>query len=104
MIAAPGVPDKEKSLDPDSYYALVKQKIESEWIYPGFDTEGLVVIISIKIDSDGRVLSNIVEKSSGNIIFDRSAIKAVSKASPLPPPYVEMEIGFRFIYEEGVWN
>ncbi len=104
LIAVPGVPDKEKSLDQDSYYALIRQKIRNEWIYPALDTEGLEVIISIKIDSNGKVLSNVVEKSSGNIIFDRSAIKAVSKASPLPPPYVEMEIGFRFIYEEGVWN
>jgi len=96
LIAVPGAPDKGKSLDPDSYYALITRKIWSEWIYPDFDIKGLEVIISIKIDSDGKVLSNVVEKSSGNMLFDRSAIKAISKASPLPPPYVKMEIGVRF--------
>jgi TonB family protein len=54
------------------------------------------VVISIKIDSQGKVVSQEIEKSSGNILFDRSAEKAISKASPLPPPPVEMEIGVRF--------
>ena len=42
------------------------------------------------------VLSQDIEKSSGNLLFDRSATKAISKASPLSPPPVEMEIGVRF--------
>jgi outer membrane biosynthesis protein TonB len=30
------------------------------------------------------------------MLFDSSALKAISKASPLPPPHEEMEIGVRF--------
>jgi len=91
-----GGPSAAPSSDAGSYFALITKKIWSEWIYPDLDTTGLEAIISIKIDRDGRVVSHRIEKSSGNDMFDRSAIKAVSKASPLPPPPVEMEIGVRF--------
>jgi colicin import membrane protein len=91
-----GIPSALQSKGTDSYYALVTRKIWSEWIYPESDLSGLEVVITIKIDSEGKVISQEIEKSSGNILFDRSAVKAISKASPLPPPPVEMEIGVRF--------
>lgn len=94
--ARAGIPGAGTSVHSDSYYALVTQQIWSEWIYPDFDASGLEVVISIKIDKQGRVISQKIEKSSGNTLFDRSAAKAISKASPLPPPAVEMEIGVRF--------
>ncbi|MBI4686277.1 MAG: cell envelope integrity protein TolA [Nitrospirae bacterium] len=80
----------------DSYYSAVTQKIWQEWIYPDFKVSELEVVISIKIGKDGKILSAKIEKPSGNRLFDRSALKAVSKASPLPPPPEEMEIGVRF--------
>ncbi len=93
---APGIPGRAASADSDSYYARVTQQIWSEWIYPDFDSKGLEVVISIQIGVDGKVISQEIEKSSGNLLFDRSATKAILKASPLPPPPVEMEIGVRF--------
>lgn len=92
----PGIPSDLHSTGADSYYALITRKIWSEWIYPESELSGLEVIIAIKIDNEGKVISHEIEKSSGNTLFDRSAIKAVLKASPLPPPPVEMEIGVRF--------
>ncbi|MDP2753115.1 MAG: energy transducer TonB, partial [Nitrospirota bacterium] len=56
----------------------------------------LEAIISIKIKRDGAITAQRIEKSSGNTLFDRSAIKALAKASPLSPPPYEMEIGVRF--------
>jgi colicin import membrane protein len=91
-----GIPSHITSKNSESYYALITKKIWSEWIYPDFDSPDLEVVISIKIDKEGRVVSQKIEKSSGNILFDRSASKAITKASPLPPPPVEMEIGVRF--------
>lgn len=85
-----------QSLAPDSYYALITRKIWSEWVYPDFGSAGLEVVISMKIEKDGSIVSHEIEKPSGNALFDRSAMKAVSKASPLPPPPYEMEIGVRF--------
>lgn len=85
-----------QSLAPDSYYAQITRKIWGEWIYPDFGSSGLEVIINMKIEKDGRIVSHEIEKPSGNALFDRSAMNAVSKASPLPPPPFEMEIGVRF--------
>lgn len=91
-----GIPNRGEQAGSDSYYALITEKIWSHWVYPDFELAGLEVIVSIKIDSKGNVLSHVIEKSSGNVLFDRSAVRAVSKASPLPPPPVEMEVGVRF--------
>ncbi len=80
----------------ESYYKIITQKIWQEWAYPHLKTEGLNVTISIKIQRDGRITEAKIEKTSGDALFDRSAMKAISKASPLPPPPREMEIGVRF--------
>lgn len=81
----------------DTYYSLISRRIWQNWVYPGAQIPGLEIIISIKIDRDGRIISHGVEKFSGNILFDRSALKAISEASPLPPPPSgEIEIGVRF--------
>jgi colicin import membrane protein len=92
----PGIPGTVQSVEPDSYYALITRRIWSEWIYPETGSEGLEVIITVKLDREGKIISHEIEKSSGNSLFDRSALKAISKASPLPPPPTEMEIGVRF--------
>lgn len=92
----PGIPGAMQSMGYDSYYALITRKIWSEWIYPESNSSGLEVIIAVKIDRDGKVVSREIEKSSGDTLFDRSALKAISKASPLPPPPTEIEIGIRF--------
>jgi len=94
-------PGKGEQIASDSYYAEIIRKIEDEYVVPpNFDSAGLeVILISINIDSKGKVVgSPTIEKSSGNILFDQSALKAISKASPLPPPppLVEMPIGLRF--------
>ncbi len=79
------------------YGDLVKKKIWSEWVYPEFKVSGnLLAIINIKIRKDGTVLIQGIERSSGNSLFDRSALRAIRKASPLPPPPFEMEIALRF--------
>ncbi len=79
------------------YHALIKQRIWSEWVYPDFRDKGdLEVDVNIKIYKDGRVQILNVERASGNMLFDRSAERAIEKASPLPPPPYELEIVLRF--------
>lgn len=86
-----------QAAESDSYAALVSDKIKREWIYPSaLDSSDLETIISFRVDREGKVFSQKIEKSSGNTFFDRSAIKAVLKASPLPPPVIEEEIEVRF--------
>jgi len=83
----------------DSYYGIITEMIRNQWVYPDIASSGLEAIVSIRIDKKGNIISQEVEKSSGNMLFDQSALRAISKASPLPPPPfgMETEIGVRFI-------
>ena len=79
------------------YHALVKERIWNEWVYPSLgDSEDLECIVTITIEKDGKVLVKGIDRSSGNRLFDRSALRAIEKASPLPPPPYRMTIGLRF--------
>ncbi|HZV45904.1 MAG TPA: energy transducer TonB [Thermodesulfovibrionales bacterium] len=80
----------------DDYYRKITQEIWQQWIYPDTRRKDIEAIVSIRILKDGTALVQRVEKSSGNALFDRSALKALAKASPLAPPPYEMEIGVRF--------
>jgi colicin import membrane protein len=79
----------------DDYYSKIIREIWQQWVFPDTGQKDLEAIISIKIKRDGAITQRI-EKRSGNTLFDRSAIKAIAKASPLSPPPYEMEIGVRF--------
>lgn len=78
------------------YYAKITKEIWQQWIFPETGNKNLEAIISIRIMRDGSVQVSRVEKSSGNSLFDKSALRAISKASPVTPPPHEMEIGVRF--------
>jgi len=92
--AAPASTGKESMFD--DYYAKIMGEIKQQWIWTDTGEKDLEAIVSIKILRDGTTLIKRVEKSSGNDLFDRSAVKALTKANPLPPPPYEMEIGVRF--------
>jgi len=80
----------------DDYYRKITREIWQQWIYPDTRQKDIEAIVSVKILKDGTALVQKIEKSSGNALFDRSALKALAKASPLAPPPYEMEIGVRF--------
>jgi TonB family protein len=80
----------------DDYYTRIRREIWNQWVFPDTGRKDLETIISIRIMKDGTIITQKIEKSSGNSLFDRSAIKALTKASPLSPPPHEMEIGVRF--------
>ncbi len=78
------------------YYSKISREIWEHWVYPDLGQKDIEAIISIKILKDGTAIVQGIEKSSGNALFDKSAIRALAKASPLSPPPHEMEIGVRF--------
>jgi TonB family protein len=80
----------------DSYYGKITDEIRGEWHYPDFMKKNLEAIVCIVIRKDGDITVQGVEKSSGDRFFDRSALDAIRKASPVSPPPYEMEIGIRF--------
>ena len=63
----------------------IENKVHNNWTYAG-DAAGLEVTISVKVTRDGEVAAANVGLSSGDAIFDRSAVNALRKASPLPFP------------------
>jgi colicin import membrane protein len=80
----------------DDYYTKITKEIWQQWVYPNVGKKDIEAVVSIKILRDGTAIVQKIEKSSGNSIFDKSALRALAKSSPLPPPPYEMEIGVRF--------
>jgi len=89
-------PPTGKSTTFDEYYSKIMKEIRDQWnCPPQICKNDLQAVISIRILKDGTVIAKL-ENGSGNTLFDRSARRAVDKASPLTPPPYEMEIGVRF--------
>jgi TonB family protein len=79
-----------------SYINSIGKKIHQQWIFPETADKDLLAIINIRIARNGNVTIIGFEKKSGNVLFDRAALRAINNASPLPPPSTEMEIGLKF--------
>ncbi len=99
--AAPGGAEMDQRMA--SYYAAVWAKIKGQWSLPKdiLSRENLEAVIQARILRSGAVSDVSFEKRSGNRFFDDSALKAVRKASPLPPlpEWIRdssVEIGIRF--------
>ncbi len=80
----------------DEYYLKIQNHVKKQWALPNLVNDDLIAVVSFRIKRNGQIDSLKIEKSSGDHFFDRSTLKAVSKAVPLPPPPFEMEIGIRF--------
>lgn len=80
----------------EGYAERIGKEIRQRWAFPEAWGKNLEAVISVTIMSNGTVKINRVEKSSGNVLFDRSVLRAINKASPVSPPPHEMEIGLRF--------
>jgi TonB family protein len=86
------------------YYTIIWGKIKEGWVLPGGlikNKEGLEAVVSFKILRDGEIKNIRFEKSSGNSYFDKSVLRSVEKANPLPSLPVEykedyLDIGVRF--------
>jgi TolA protein len=70
----------------DVYAAQIVMAVQPNWSWPAQAKGDLSVALSLKMDSTGRVLDVRVEESSGNSIFDSSAVSAVRLTQVLPPP------------------
>ncbi|MHB8882946.1 MAG: energy transducer TonB [Thermodesulfovibrionales bacterium] len=79
-----------------SYADRVGQEIHRQWSYPDTLKKNLEAIVAVKVLKDGMISVQKVEKSSGDRLFDKFALKAIEMAQPVTPPPHEMEIGIRF--------
>jgi colicin import membrane protein len=82
------------------YFGMVREKVKRFWVIPDTlsEKEALEAVIVIEIDKNGLLIGSRVEKSSGNPYFDQSAMRAITKAAPFPPPLgkAPLEIGLKF--------
>ena len=61
------------------YSSLIIQSLQSAWRKPINIQDGLVCDLRITINKNGRIININLIKSSGNIRFDNSALKAVDR-------------------------
>ena len=100
-ITAAGIEDFEYAW----YRSMVISKLNGSWIKPvlPFQTvQPLQATVTFIIEKDGSVSSLEIDSSSGYPALDRSAIRAVYDASPLPPLPMQISqsnLQARFIFE-----
>lgn len=75
-----------------SYEQQVQAIIQHNWLPPlGSENKAIQVIVRVIIGFDGKIISATVESSSGDAGLDSSAVVAVKKSSPLPPPPIDLK-------------
>ncbi len=95
---------------PFSYYlALLRSRIQGNWEPPYQANQRVAVsrktIVYFKIQRNGGITNILLERSSGDRLFDQAALRAVTLANPLPPlPYdfPERDLGVHFEFEQGL--
>ena len=70
------------------YYGRVSSRIRAAWVLPegvAASEKDLLTVVRIRISTTGVIEDQRIEKGSGNIYYDQSILRAIRKASPLPP-------------------
>lgn len=67
-----------------SYMSAISQRIEQNWSRPPSARNGMECELLIQLVPTGRVANVDIVRSSGNTLFDRSAVQAVKKAEQFP--------------------
>ena len=77
--------DDQRPAEFFSYGERMKQEIDRRWVWH-LRHEGLRTHIKMRIAEDGSIEFAEIVKGSGNLEFDRSVMRAIKAADPLPPP------------------
>lgn len=67
--------------DFSEYMENVKSQLRKNWSYPDFLENGHVRVL-FKLDRNGNVISGDILESSGNPVYDESAVDAIHKSEP----------------------
>lgn len=95
-LAGEPAPDVAEGFIVKGYTDMVSSLIKQEWVFMDSGVGEISTTISIKVMKNGTLRITNIESSSGNAIFDRSAVRAIEKTGQVPPPPYEMELGLRF--------
>ena len=83
------------------YIRNMKTKIASNWRVPGSAKVERTCWVSFKVDRSGRIHDVSVQTSSGDLLFDQAAQRAVLNSNPLPPlpsGFTENQLGVAFAF------
>lgn len=70
-----------------TYGGIITQLIKPHWRFPTYAREkNIVVTLEITIDAGGKITSAKVSRSSGNAVFDASAVRAAMETGTVPAP------------------
>jgi colicin import membrane protein len=86
-------------LDPliAAWIKRVKIHVSRAWVLePSLKRQIIEAEIVVSLDASGRVLGVEVQRRSGNPYYDESVVRALEKASPLPPPPEDGDWAFVF--------
>jgi protein TonB len=88
------------------YLRQVQRKISERW--EGQARDGSQPQVVFEIGRDGKVTGLKVEKSSGNVLYDQAALRAITDATPLPPlpddfkeSFLKVHLGFNYAGTRG---
>jgi colicin import membrane protein len=77
------------------WFAAVRIRVNGRWsVFSDSRHPERATIVGVQIADDGRLLGAAVDESSGDEVFDRSAMRAILQAAPFPqvPPDVSEKI------------
>lgn len=76
-----------EKIEYDRYFDEIRSKVLSEWSLPQWLADApLRASIMVLIDERGFVTRKMVNRSSGNEVFDAKALEAIDASSPFPEP------------------
>lgn len=86
------------------YIIAIREKIAANWDVPEA-MDGVIARVRFRIERNGKVVDAEILESSGNPLFDNSALRALLKASPLPPlpakyPQDWLGVRLQFVYQQ----
>jgi TonB family protein len=82
----------------------VKSKLRKNWSYPDFLEDGHIRVL-FKLDKHGNVISGDILESSGNQVYDESAIDAIHKSEPFgdfPANTTRETITINYSFDSGM--
>ena len=82
------------SLEKLAYSNALKTHVKSGWRWMG-GSEVLKAQVRVKLLPTGQIEDVRIEQGSGNSTFDDSVVRAVYKASPVPPPPADLYEEFK---------
>jgi len=101
-VQGPIPTDGENSPVLSSYLNRLKGKVDRDWKAPAILTKiPPKTVVSFRISRRGRISDIILEKSSGNIVLDNSAlgmIRTIRDLGPLPAGYNGDSLGIHYTF------